>query len=350
MLQASVIIPTHNRPQYLKEALQSVVSQEGVELDVIVVGDGAGEDTAAVVAGFPGVRYVRQAQSGPNVARNRAVALARFDCVAMLDDDDLWLPSKLRTQLEILAREPEAAYLFSDFQILRPGRPPLPQGLSTWGIPAEQWQALLTEVGGEIPGPGLTPQNGGSMRYYRVDLYRAMLEHPYVLPTTAVFRKSFLTPDIRFVEDDFICGDWEFFARLSRSHKAIYMPVETACNRSHEGDGRLTRTPDHVQLQCRLRMVDSLWAGDRDFLSNPGNKALLDGTRHGYLLSLAKLQLREGHGDAALETLEHARAIVPALPLPLKLAAAIARMPGGLGLLRGTDRLLCSLRGLAQRR
>ena len=344
MYQASVIIPTHNRPHYLREALRSVVEQEGAELDVLVVGDGAGEDTAAVVAEFPTVRYVWQPQSGPNAARNHALSLARHDCVALLDDDDLWLPGKLQRQLRILEREPDAAYVFSNFRILRNGRSQA-NGLSTWNIPEAGWQALL---GGATSGsrkPERIPPTAPPVEYYRVDLYELLLEHPYVLPTTAVFRKDFLTPDIRFVEHDYICGDWEFFARLSRDRPAIYMPDETACNRSHEGDGRLTRTAELVQLQCRLEMLERVWGVDSQFQDKADNRARLESTRCRYLLGLAKLQLRHGLADAAAQSLRTVQACGHEIPAALYLAGRLGAIPGALACLRGFERILLKARG-----
>lgn len=346
MLRASVIIPTHNRPNYLREALQSVVSQEGVELDIIVIGDGEGEDAAAVVREFPGVRYVWQPQSGPNVARNHAVSLTQYDCVALLDDDDLWLPGKMRAQLEILAEHPDAAYVFSDFYILRDGRPLIPNGLSTWGIPRTERDRLLIEplppaadfdfreAGRSLPGG------------YRVDLYRPLLQHPYVLPTTAVFRKSFLTPDIRFVDTDFICGDWEFFARLSKHYAAIYMSVETACNRSHEEAGRLTRTPGAIQLQCRLEMIGRVWADDEEFMADPDNRTMVLNTRFQCLLALAKHQLRDGDGRGIRESLDQIIGLGWKIPALLRTARLCTSVPGGLFCLRTVYQFMAHARRL----
>lgn len=346
MLQASVVIPTHNRPHFLRDALQSVVTQDGVELDIIVVGDGAGEDTAAVVAEFPSVRYLTQPQSGPNTSRNRAVEKARFNYIALLDDDDLWLPGKMRTQLEILEKNQDAAYIFSDFQILREGHPAKANGLSTWGIPDVMHACHYGSPVAPIPELGLRSRNEVSTAYYRVDLYKPMLQHPYVLPTTAVFRKSYLTPNIRFVDHDYICGDWEFFARLSRSHPAIFMPVETACNRSHEEQGRLTRTSELIQLQRRLEMIDRLWATDERYLSVPDNRSLLMRTRQHYLLSLAKAHLRHGSRADAQEACRQAQASNAHPPLKLLLLKSLAAAPGGIQLMRGLDRAIIMLRSM----
>lgn len=346
MHQASVVIPTHNRPHFLREALRSVVAQEGVELDIIVVGDGAGPDTAAVVADFPAARYLHQSQGGPNVARNHAVAMARFDCIALLDDDDLWLPGKLLTQLDILENHPDAAYIFSDFHILRAEQPLTPRGLSTWGIAPDEMAALLNTPAGSIPDRGLEGISDTTASYYRVDLYKPLLRHPYVLPTTAVFRKSMLTADIRFVDHDFICGDWEFFARLSRSNPAIFMPIETACNRSHEEDGRLTRTSDLIQLQRRLEMLDRVWAADERFVQDAENHSVLMRIRRDYLLTLGKLNLRHGTREAAMAAFAQAQVIQAEFPFALRVARSLVNMPGGLACLRGLDRALSKLRSM----
>lgn len=349
MYQASVVIPTHNRPHYLREALHSVVTQEGVDLDVIVIGDGAGEDAATVAREFPGVRYVWQPQAGPNAARNHAITLARHDCIALLDDDDIWLPGKMRIQLELMTRYPDAAYVFSDFHILRAGRALMSKGLRTWGIPARAWDGILLDPIGPV---SETPSNGAPADDYPgywVNLYGALLEHPYVLPTTAVFRKSFLTPDIRFVDHDFICGDWEFFARLSRRHPAIYMPVETACNRSHEEPGRLTRTPGATQLQCRLDMISRVWVADAQFMEDIEHRNTVSRVRFNYLLTLARYQLRDGEGVAARASLNQAGQLGWQVPMALRLAQLCTSVPGGVECLRAAYRLMSRARRLLRR-
>src|SRR5690606_36649913 len=78
------------------------------ELELIVVDDGSTDDTADAVAQFgEPVRLVRQVNSGPAAARNRALSLAQGDYIAFLDSDDLWLPGKLRAQLDYFESHPD---------------------------------------------------------------------------------------------------------------------------------------------------------------------------------------------------------------------------------------------------
>jgi cellulose synthase/poly-beta-1,6-N-acetylglucosamine synthase-like glycosyltransferase len=69
----SVTIPTYNRAELLRRALESVVQQTYEPLEIIVIDDGSTDHTAAVVADFgERVRYFRQANGGLGVARVRS--------------------------------------------------------------------------------------------------------------------------------------------------------------------------------------------------------------------------------------------------------------------------------------
>jgi glycosyltransferase involved in cell wall biosynthesis len=101
-LEVSVVIPTRDRWRFLRTAIRAAAGQQGVDHEVIVVDDGSRDGTAERVGAFddPRIRLIRQGQSeGVTKARNRGIAEARGDWIAFLDDDDLWSPSKLRTQL-----------------------------------------------------------------------------------------------------------------------------------------------------------------------------------------------------------------------------------------------------------
>jgi glycosyltransferase involved in cell wall biosynthesis len=103
MPEVSVVIPTRNRSRLLALTLHSVRWQHGVDLEVVVVDDGSTDDTAPIVAALadPRIRLVRHASpQGVSAARNRGVAEAGGAWVAFLDDDDLWAPDKLTSQLQ----------------------------------------------------------------------------------------------------------------------------------------------------------------------------------------------------------------------------------------------------------
>ncbi len=99
----SVAIPAYNAEATLPETLRSALSQQRVELEILVVDDGSKDATCDVAASFGApVRLVRQANAGVGAARNTALAQARGRWVAFLDADDVWEPDKLRRQLDAL--------------------------------------------------------------------------------------------------------------------------------------------------------------------------------------------------------------------------------------------------------
>lgn len=105
----SVIIPTHNRLEFLRKALDSVLSQTPSPREVIVVDDGSTDGTFKWLSSLaePRLRAIRQENQGPAAARNRGLELASGKYVAFLDSDDAWLPGKLEAQVRFLESHSE---------------------------------------------------------------------------------------------------------------------------------------------------------------------------------------------------------------------------------------------------
>ena len=103
----SVVIPAFNAEKYLAPALDSVLAQESVEQEILVVDDGSSDATGAIARSYKQVRYFFQENQGSAVARNTGIQNARGEFIAFLDSDDLWLPRKNRTQLDLLQSRPE---------------------------------------------------------------------------------------------------------------------------------------------------------------------------------------------------------------------------------------------------
>jgi glycosyltransferase involved in cell wall biosynthesis len=102
----SVVIPTRDRPHLLVRAIASALAQTVLDIEVIVVIDGPDKPTAMAMARVvdPRVRLIcLKERSGPSKARNAGCDAAAADWVAFLDDDDEWLPEKLKRQLEVAA-------------------------------------------------------------------------------------------------------------------------------------------------------------------------------------------------------------------------------------------------------
>ena len=100
----SVVVTTRNRPDFLKRALQSVVDQVDVQMQIIVIDDASDCDNESILEWFDhNILYHREDVCvGANAARNKWISLAEYDAVAFLDDDDEWLSTKLHKQLTVI--------------------------------------------------------------------------------------------------------------------------------------------------------------------------------------------------------------------------------------------------------
>ncbi len=107
MFDVSVIIPTHNRLHLLPQAVASVLAQTGILLELIIVNDGSrdgtGEWLRQLAADDRRIKVVNHAEPQlMSAARNAGIERATARWVAFCDDDDLWAPDKLMTQIRAL--------------------------------------------------------------------------------------------------------------------------------------------------------------------------------------------------------------------------------------------------------
>jgi glycosyltransferase involved in cell wall biosynthesis len=105
----SVVIPTKNRPELIGRAVASALAQEGPSVEVIVVDDGSDDEAAAAIwevcRSEPRIVHVRTTESmGNPAARNRGLEESSGALWCTLDDDDEFLPGKLRAQVDALER------------------------------------------------------------------------------------------------------------------------------------------------------------------------------------------------------------------------------------------------------
>jgi glycosyltransferase involved in cell wall biosynthesis len=115
----SAVIPTYNRAALVCRAVESVLSQEGPPDELIVVDDGSTDGTAEALARFGSrVRRIHRPNAGVAAARNAGVLAAAGQWIALLDDDDVWLPGHLaRMRHAIAATDGAAALYFADARL-----------------------------------------------------------------------------------------------------------------------------------------------------------------------------------------------------------------------------------------
>ena len=139
MPRVSVIVPTHNRPQMLKEAVESALAQTFQDFEIIIVLNGASAqsvETARRLETNSKVKAVEMEDSTLAASRNVGLGFVESEWTAFLDDDDIWEPEKLELQLAAAERSGADVVTcnFSTFNrdgaLPGAGLIPLPRGLS----------------------------------------------------------------------------------------------------------------------------------------------------------------------------------------------------------------------------
>ena len=224
----SVVIPCFNQGHYLAEAIESVLAQTYPELELIVVDDGSGDNSHEVAARYPGVRRLRQPNSGVAVARNRGLAESSGDLAVFLDADDRLLPNALEVGVGELLANPEAAFAA--------GRP---RDIGRDGaVVREARQPLVSR-----------------------DHYLKLLEECFIWSgSSVVYRRAPFEAVGGFNESRTAADDYELYLKLARSYPVICHDAMVTEYRRHGSN--TTRNPDLV-LSSQIQVLNGQRRGLR---------------------------------------------------------------------------------------
>ena len=228
--QVSVVIPTRNRAALMERAVVSVLAQTAPPLEVLVVDDGSTDTTAAQTAELTRrdgrVRAIRkETAGGAPAARNAGIHAARGALVAFLDDDAVWMPSKLAEQLRALDGDPSAGVCYCAFEDVHA-------------------DGGTTRVGS--PGPAEGPA------------WEWLLHRTCIDTSTLLVKRSALQAIGGFDERLPRLQDWDLALRLARVTRFAYVPRVLA--RSYETSGSISSHVDRLAEACRImaEKVDAL--------------------------------------------------------------------------------------------
>ena len=123
MKKISVIIPVYNAEKTIRRCLESIMSSEYEEYEVVVVDDGSTDNSASILFEYANrdrrVKIINQPNSGPSIARNKGLELAEGEIIAFVDSDD-YVRNDYLDQLEKVFREQRADVVFFEFHRVTP--------------------------------------------------------------------------------------------------------------------------------------------------------------------------------------------------------------------------------------
>lgn len=216
----SVVIPTYNKAQYLKKAIESVLNQTYKAIEMIIIDDGSTDNTQQVVKSFndPKIIYIWQKNKGPAAAKNTGIKKAQGKYIAFLDSDDLWLEEKLEKQLEFMEKNPEMSLL----------------GTGCYEIDSQ----------GKILGKKIFPKKNENLQKILIRY------NPFIQSSVLVKKEVF--DKIKGYDENFSeSEDYEFWLRVARYYKIANLPELLVMKRYHSEN--LSPEKDKKQLFYVLR-------------------------------------------------------------------------------------------------
>lgn len=115
----SIIMPSFNTAKYIGKSINSVQAQTYANWELIIVDDCSTDNTNEVVSKYlKDVRihyFKNQVNSGAAISRNKALREAKGRWVAFLDSDDLWLPDKLKIQLNFMMKN-QCSFSYTQYE------------------------------------------------------------------------------------------------------------------------------------------------------------------------------------------------------------------------------------------
>ena len=228
----SAIIPVYNRPEQIRDAIDSVLNQTWRPLELIIGDDGSTDNTKTIVkdilcsteVGNIDYEILELSHTGmPGAVRNRCAEAAHGEVLAFLDSDDVWFPEKLAKQYSLHREHPELMISHTREEWNRAGR-------------------IISQ---------------SKLRHAREGyMFADSLKKCIIGPSTVMIRSGYYRRTGGFREDLEIAEDYEFWLRITSEQNVVYLDEPLTVKRAgHEG--QLSEKYGHIEL-FRIQGLKSL--------------------------------------------------------------------------------------------
>lgn len=211
----SVCIPTYNRPEFLKLAIESVLKQTFSDYELIISDNASGDSTAAVISSFKDrrINHIRKEKKIGLVDNfNSCLEAATGQYITIFHDDDLMLPDNLAFKVEALDRNERAGMVHSNFHII-------------------DKDGSITKKNAHFLESQDCVETGSSF------LRKSLLGFNPVNPPSVVIRKECFDKLGGFNKRVHFTTDLEFWMRISMHYDVIYLARPLIKYRMDHNDG-----------------------------------------------------------------------------------------------------------------
>lgn len=120
MPRVSVVMAVYNEEKYVKDAVESILSQTFTDFEFVIIEDGSNDGTLGILQGYEDkqIRLFHQENAGLEESLNKGIRLARGEYIARMDADDLCLPERLQKQVDSLDAHPNVGMIGSACRIV----------------------------------------------------------------------------------------------------------------------------------------------------------------------------------------------------------------------------------------
>ena len=224
-MDITVVIPTFNRYDFLKRAIESVLAQSYPPKEIIVVDDGSSDATSQIKKDFEFIKYIYQENSGVSSARNKGIQNATYPWIAFLDDDDTWERDKLKSHKNYHNKHKEIFVSFCD----------------------ERWFRDDKEV--KIP------------KKYHKPNHNTFLEHiSYcnIAPSSIMIEKRVFEKVGLFDESLTVCEDYDMWLRILREFQIGYIDKKLINKfAGHPNQLGFSKNLDSYRVKALQKHIDS---------------------------------------------------------------------------------------------
>lgn len=226
-MKFSIVTPSLNQGAYLRDCLESVRTQQGVEWEHLLMDGGSSDQSLAVAAEYPALTVVSEPDQGQSDAINKGFRRAQGEWVMWLNADDYLHPGALAAVQEFADQHPEADVIYGGWDFVDADR-----------------------------------QLVKRMKVFPFDLGMLIYHGPYIGSTSCFFRRKTVIDEGHLLNVHFRhCMDMEYYARLGRVGKHfISLPKILAGFRVH-GDNSSMRYLEAKGIDALLKRQRQLAEG-----------------------------------------------------------------------------------------